>query len=820
MKVRFLFLVAVCFSLGSLRGAQSESPSLREATAPLADGVPQVAVTRLQAFLAQNPPAAERVVARRNLVEALVRVGQPSEALELFSDDPGLTNDVEATFWRAQALAALERWAEALPFYEKVAADPQSPQRSEAIFGEAEALRGLDRKEEAMRLFSSLENTPRWSTRAKLSLAQLLLERGDLNGADRLLRATKPQHSTERAERRFLFGRLNLAQGHSERAIETLAVILKNPEGVSHPLLVATLFSLADAHTQMHTPESGDDALEEFIDHHPNDSALPEIFARLDELYRMERKPSTRELARWMHDPAQPRQALAEWYFARSELRSGNREKAVELLTQLSQTGLRLPALGEANLQLARLHLAKEEWEAAIAAAEAARAQNSAPAFQERVDWLVAEANYRRGHLAEAAPIYERLAQETPALSGSALFNAALCWLRLDRAEQFAADYHKIANDSAPRGVAGELLLEEGAVQAAQGKPEAAETFEKFIRNFPQSPRVSEAWVALAELAFHEPKPDLVSARKDLAQARQGIPTPTALERADYLQIWIEDATPSANEGAVIEAASKFLEQHRDSDFAAEVRMKLAEAYFRRGDFANAQTQFELLAQQKPDGPLAGKALFFAARSAMSSMGADSLDHALALLDQVVKLDGEMKWAARNEEAAIERRLGKNREALALYDEVLKNDAKPAERREALCGKGDIYYEMGAADPQNYKQAIDFYQQLANEPGVPAHWRNQAEFKKGKALEQLNDKEGALATYYGVIEEGARPDVQREFFWFYKAGFNAAHLLEEANDWKSALAVYRKLAAVGGTRSDEAKARLTQLRLEHFLWEE
>ena len=820
MKIGFLFLVAVCFSLGSLRGAQSDNPSLREATAPLADGVPQVAVTRLQAFLAQNPSAAERTVARRKLVEALVRVGQPSEALELFSDDPGLTNDMEATFWRAQALAALKRWTEALPLYEKVAADAQSLQRPEAVFGEAEALRDLDRREEAMRLFSSLENTPRWSTRARLGLAQLLIERSDLKAADHLLRATKPQLSTERAERRFLFGRLNLAQGHPERAIETLAVILKNPEGVSHPLLVATLFGLADAHAQTHTPETGDDALEEFIDHHPNDIALPEIFARLDELYRMERKPSTRELERWMRDPAQPRQALAQWYFARSELRSGNRQKAVELLAQLSQTELHLPSLGEADLQLARLYLAKEEWEAAIAAAEVARAQNSAPAFQERVDWLIAEANYRRGHLAEAASIYERLAQQTPALSGSALFNAALCWLRLDRAEQFAADYRKITNDPAPQGVEGELLLEEGAVQAAQGKPEATETFEKFIRNFPQSPRVSEAWVALAELAFHEPKPDLVSARKDLAQARQGTPTPTALERADYLQIWIEDATSSANEGAVIAAASKFLEQHRDSNFAAKVRMKLAEAYFRRGDFANAQTQFELLAQQKPDGPLAGKALFFAARSAMSSMGADSLDHALALLDQVVKLGGEMKWAARNEEAAIERRLGKNPEALALYDEVLKNDAKPPERREALCGKGDIYYEMGAADPQDYKQAIDVYQQLANEPGVPAHWRNQAEFKKGKALEQLNDKEGALATYYSVIEEGARPDVQHEFFWFYKAGFNAAHLLEEASDWKSAVAVYRKLAAVGGTRSDEAKARLTQLRLEHFLWEE
>jgi hypothetical protein len=127
---------------------------------------------------------------------------------------------------------------------------------------------------------------------------------------------------------------------------------------------------------------------------------------------------------------------------------------------------------------------------------------------------------------------------------------------------------------------------------------------------------------------------------------------------------------------------------------------------------------------------------------------------------------------------------------------------------------------MGASNAENYRHAIELYEQLATDSGVPAHWRNQAEFKKGKALEKLNDKPAALTTYYGVIEEGLRSDRPHEFFWFYKAGFNAAHLLEETNDWKSAVAVYRKLAAVGGTRSDEAKARLTQLRLEHFLWDE
>ena len=127
---------------------------------------------------------------------------------------------------------------------------------------------------------------------------------------------------------------------------------------------------------------------------------------------------------------------------------------------------------------------------------------------------------------------------------------------------------------------------------------------------------------------------------------------------------------------------------------------------------------------------------------------------------------------------------------------------------------------MGATDPQNYRSAIAFYEQLAADPGVLDHWRNQAEFKKGKALEKLDDQPAALTTYYGVVEEGIRADQQREFFWFYKAGFNAGHLLEESKDWKGAVAVYRKLAGAGGMRSDEAKARLTQLRLEHFLWDE
>ena len=75
-----------------------------------------------------------------------------------------------------------------------------------------------------------------------------------------------------------------------------------------------------------------------------------------------------------------------------------------------------------------------------------------------------------------------------------------------------------------------------------------------------------------------------------------------------------------------------------------------------------------------------------------------------------------------------------------------------------------------------------------------------------------------MATFYKILEDESPPGERRELFWYYKAGFNAARLLEEDSKWESAVAIYDKLVAAGGSRSEEAKARLNNIRLEHFLW--
>lgn len=790
-----------------------EADQLARAVQPLDDGVPQVAVVRLRELLTTKLPDDTRRAALLKLAESLIAAGQPNDALQVISD-PLLQQAHEANFLRAQALAGLERWNEALPLY-KQADDPA------ARFGEAEALRALGRMDEALQAFGRLTSDPRWSIRARFSATEILLAKNDLSAARRMVEATIPKTASERKERRLLRGRIEWQEKHSRRAIDMLASVLKRPKGATHDVLIAGLCAIADAHLEQGTPDSGDDYLEDYIEHRPDDSALPLVFAKLDQLYAAETRQSRHELGRWSREQKQPRRAFAQWYLARAELRLGRRDAALAAFEQLRSERPAIPETAGAYVDYASLVLHDGDAERARAILETARNVQPPLAMQEKIDLLLARAEYQRRQFREAAQTFWRVAQNRTARdTNDALVNASFAWLSADDTTRAASAAQDLNARGADEQARGDVELESGLVKAARGDKAAAQTLQKFVAEYPKHPRVSEAWVALAELAFRSAPPRLDEARQDLAHAADNQPTPAAIERADYLNVWLEGTGAIDSEERVIFRATAFLQKHGTSPLAPDVRLKLAETHYNRHDFASAQTQFELLAQENPNSPIAEKAEFFAAKSAMNSMGKPALDRALVLFNQVVKRNGELRWPARNEQAVIERKLGKADDALTLYDEVLKGDAKPAEKREALCGKGDVYYELGTTDPENYKRAVDVYTQLANDREASPHWRNQAIFKKGICLEKLSAAPEALAAFYGIVEDESRPDRRREFFWFYKAGFNAARLLEEQSKWQAAAAIYEKLAFAGGARSEEAKSRLDRLRLEHFLWEE
>jgi len=790
------------------------SAEIAEASAPLPEGVPEVAVVRLQALLNRNLPDAEWRAVAEKLAEAQVAAREPEDTLVLLAD--GRVRELPwARFWRAQAFAGLKRWADALRLYEELATHEGSPFRGAATFGTAEMLRALGKREEALRKLNLLLHDKEWAIRAQLRAAELSIEMADAANTQRLLEEMKPRSVAERRERRLLRGRLELILQRPERAIGMFQALLRRPEGAAHATLIAALFGIAEAHLQLKTPEAGDDVIEQFVDLHPADPDLSLLFAKLDELYRAEHKPSRNELEKWVRRPEEPRRTFARWYLARLEIRAGRSDRARQLFSDLRRAGIKSPAIAPAFLEFAQFEVEDRHFDEAIAILDEARLLRPEPALLARIDFLSAQAHYLAKRFDTATAAFEQIAHSNSPWTTAALFNASNGWLQLGNHARFLVNYSELEKQGVDDEARANLRLEEGLMQAAKDDKKAEVSLQQFIRDFPKNPRVSEAWVALAELAFHSSPPRVDDARRDLAHAAESAPTAAAAERADYLSIWVEESA-GGNETKVIELAKRFLEQHGLSPFAPEVRMKLAELYYRRQDFANAQTQFEIITEQNPDDSLAERALFFAAESAMSSMGEHSLDRAIVLFDQIVQKNGALRWSARNEQALIERKLGKTKDALALYDEVLKSDAPPSEKREALCAKGDIFSEMGGS--ANYHQAIEIYDQLALDKNEPSHWRNQSLFKKALCLEKKDDRGGALETFYKILEDKTRPYGQRELFWYYKAGFNAARLLEEDSKWQSAAAIYERLAAASGNRSEEAKARLNHLRLEHFLW--
>src|SRR6266705_1167021 len=320
------------------------SNALAAASAPLLEGVPEVAVVRLRALLASNLRVEDWRAVTEKLAEALVASKQPQEALALLHD-PRLRDVAPAVFWRAQALAGLHRWVEALPLYARIARDQQSPLRADAIFGQAQALRALDRSDEALQALGDLFPEKHWATQARLRAAELYIAKNDAANARRLLDELQPTNGAERKERRLLRGRLDLLLKKPDRAVDAFAGLLKKPENASHNTIIAALCGIADAHLELNTPDLGDDVLENFIERHPQDVDLALVFAKLDELYRAERKISRTELEHWARDPAQPRRGLAQWYLGRLDLRAGRRDRAMESFAALRRNETKSAAL-------------------------------------------------------------------------------------------------------------------------------------------------------------------------------------------------------------------------------------------------------------------------------------------------------------------------------------------------------------------------------------------------------------------------------------------------------------------------------------------
>ncbi len=81
-------------------------------------------------------------------------------------------------------------------------------------------------------------------------------------------------------------------------------------------------------------------------------------------------------------------------------------------------------------------------------------------------------------------------------------------------------------------------------------------------------------------------------------------------EQSEYLAIFLEDTGDASSEQESLRLAEAFLKAYPSSQYEPDVRMKIGELYFRRGDYLGAIAQFDTVAEEFPRLSIGGQGGF------------------------------------------------------------------------------------------------------------------------------------------------------------------------------------------------------------------
>ena len=525
--------------------------------------------------------------------------------------------------------------------------------------------------------------------------------------------------------------------------------------------------------------------------------------------------PDTTMLKRWSEGSSHlSRARMAAFYQSKGELRLKHTEAGETLIEAFIRKYPDDPLADQARVMIG---LSKLQRGVITDAMEWARDRPSAPpSIRAKLAYLRGLSAAASGRLTEAKTSFEAAAALDPSLTRSALFNKTVLIVTTDRGSLDTSSAAKSMVEM-NAGLPSEEMQFQIALDLARRSQPAGVALLGQVADKSSDPLLkTRARLAASELNMKSGQGD--AATRDLAKAvheNSGDP-----EREEYLNVFLKDTGKKTDVPGVIASARAFLQTHPDSRFVPEVRLKLAESLLSSGDVQAARVEFEQLAFAGSGTESGRRALFLAAQSAARAMDPASLDDSLMLLERVAEHDStdQLVWQARLQQGALKNAQNLPLEALAIYDKILSSNGPDTGIRAAtLMAKADTLHQLGAKDPAQEREALKTWRILADDTSMPLRWRNQALCKSGLVLEKLGEGDTALAAYYQAFKtpRTEEPDP----LWHDKAAFEAGRLLESRKQWKDAVTLYNQVADEGGARADEAKARVSKLRLENFLWE-
>lgn len=800
--------ISVVLLLAALAPLLCAAPSaVEKAESALRDGFPQAAITPLEEALRKASPKEKRTLGLL-LARAQLDVGNPAEAqrtLEIYGD-----RDADETLLlRAAALAAQGHLAEAAKI-----AEPRAATSPEAALLLARIRLELHDIPGALALLSKEREPLPESPNTLRLLLDLHFANNNLPAVEAILKTQNERPSLPQPELDTTRGRLLLAQSRPSDAAEAFRRALDTPD-LPAPVRDNARLGLAKALITLGIDARARDVLYEALNTAPDAFTTRENMALWLALeHKLGADPSP-ALRTWSSQDPGRRTFEARLQSAGLDIRAKRPDLAVSALNELATEARSNPQRAlRIRLLAAEAHIAAGQPRRALELLDEPIDENAGAENRYRIADLQGRALAALGNHHSA---YEAFAKAMTFASNSeesaaSATNALLSALAANDAPLARKSYEALAKaaPAAPDLVRWAFLI--AVAEAKNGNPDSLAAL---ARRAPAVEYAFQSKIALAE--WHLARGDTPSAERILRTAGDEADNEQRGATLAAAEIFTSDNAGSLPQEDLLAACKAFLEKFPQAPEAVDVAFKAAELHSRAGDHASAESILSKLAEDIKIPETAALAKFLAAQSAAKTMSAEGAARAMAWFDEIAQGASALRHRARFEQASILLREGRFQNALTLYDRILAADSPPEVRLAALMEKGDTLFAMGTTEPARFAEASELYRSIANEPGVPPDWRDQATCKMAAALAQSGQISAALAAYREVLARA--PDETASPFWFQKAGFEAGRLLEKQQDWPAAIAVYDRMAEASGSKHEEFKQRARRLRLEHFIWE-
>lgn len=829
--LRRLFIsTALCFPAVLFGAGLAENAEYVSARQALADGLPGVAGIKAERLLKHK--GWTRVETRELATFAAEAWTRAQEGVRVLTVADEHDLDDEA-FWRGQALALKGDLQAARQILTEEDSSPRQP-RTRLLL--AQILASLGENAGAMTELAPLLGSDDHALRRHAQLLQTEIEINEGKTP-----AGSPAISDDTSGR-YLHARAMLKKGEVARAQEDLRAVLNATRG-GERIHQAAILLQAEALVRQQEAAPAHEHLVKFLDTTAESHLWTEAFDLLDSAHQNLAEPRLlpEALLRWISSgnaaQQQPEtsaavaEATAEFrghaiYLTAKWLADDQRDfEATGLLEALIELHPRHSRVGDA-LRLAMTIYSRRHIDArALSLADRWREQFGSASSA--VDFAAGGILFRRGETQQALQLFQNAANVATTLTERrrALFNAGVAAIQASDFTLYQAllSQLEIVSNAASIGKDGQdsaatLELEKALQLASQRKSDAEAALRAFIRAHPKHPRHADACIALAEWLLLSTPPRTDEAQITLDSTAGA--TPAQQQRIDLTRLWLRE-TAGDLKGLITEGAA-FLKAWPQSPLVPEVRLKIASAHYRLEDFANARTEFEIIARDYPDTPHADTALYFAAMSASSVMSPEGRAMALATWEALAQEGGPLAFAARRQQAISERAQGNLPQALAALDKLLAmKTIDPEQRRMAVCEKAEVLLLLGKTEPAKLDAAADLLDEFLADNTLPFFWRARGGFTLASVHHDAKHDTEALEACYNVLRAAdiSPPASPADYVWFAKAGFFGVDLLEASRQWEAAARLSEQIAQRPGTRAIEARERATKIRLEHFLWD-